>query len=188
VSANTTARTVARADTRDTILEAANRIVVRDGASKLTLDAVAREAGISKGGLLYHFGSRNALILGMIEADVARVQARLDHLTDGSPGSWTRAYIQDTINVAMPTDLELNTSFIAALAENPELIEPFRTASHEWQQRTENDGIDPVTATIIRLAVDGMYFSELFDLAPPDSDLRERILNRLIEMTQPTKP
>ena len=178
-------RSAPTTDTREAILEAANRIVVRDGASKLTLDAVAKEAGISKGGLLYHFGSRNALIMGMIEADVARVQARLDHLTDGTPGSWTRAYVEDTINVVMPADLELNTSFIAALAENPELIEPFRTASHQWQHRAENDGIDPVTATIIRLAVDGLYFAEMFDLGAPNTELRERMLQRLLEMTQP---
>ena len=45
---------------RDAILDAAGRILVRDGGDALTIASVAREAGISKGGLFYHFavGSR----------------------------------------------------------------------------------------------------------------------------------
>ena len=44
--------------TRDTILSAAANLVLRKGASRMTLEAVAREAGVSKGGLLYHFPSK----------------------------------------------------------------------------------------------------------------------------------
>ena len=44
-----------RGDTRKRLLDAAAAVVRRDGAGALTLDAVAAEAGVSKGGLLYHF-------------------------------------------------------------------------------------------------------------------------------------
>lgn len=47
---------------RDAILKVACRLVRTMGASHLTLDAVAREAGISKGGLLYHYPTKDALI------------------------------------------------------------------------------------------------------------------------------
>jgi hypothetical protein len=43
---------------KDRILDAAERVVLRDGVTHLTLDAVAAETGISKGGLLYHFPSK----------------------------------------------------------------------------------------------------------------------------------
>ncbi len=52
--------------TREAILRAADRVVVDWGVSGMTLEAVAREAGVSKGGLLYHFRSKEALIGGMI--------------------------------------------------------------------------------------------------------------------------
>ncbi|MCR2379329.1 TetR/AcrR family transcriptional regulator, partial [Salmonella enterica] len=52
--------------TRQKILEAASQIVQCKGVAKLTLEAVAKEAGISKGGLLYHFANKEALIEGMI--------------------------------------------------------------------------------------------------------------------------
>ena len=47
----------------------------RDGAAALTLDAVAAEAGVSKGGVLYHFGSKRALIDGLLDA-LARRRSR----------------------------------------------------------------------------------------------------------------
>ena len=43
----------------------------RDGPQALTLDAVAAEAGVSKGGLLYHFASKrellDAMLMGFLE-------------------------------------------------------------------------------------------------------------------------
>jgi AcrR family transcriptional regulator len=52
--------------TSELILDAAERVVARDGAS-LTIDAVVKESGFSKGGVLYNFPSKKALIEGMIQ-------------------------------------------------------------------------------------------------------------------------
>jgi AcrR family transcriptional regulator len=54
-----------RASTRDLILDAAERVVARDGARRLTIDAVVKESGYSKGGVLYNFPSKLDLIKGM---------------------------------------------------------------------------------------------------------------------------
>ena len=53
--------------TRDRILDAAQRILVRDGGDRLTIASVAEEARISKGGLFYHFASKQDLVEGLIE-------------------------------------------------------------------------------------------------------------------------
>jgi len=55
------------ARTRERLLDAAAKVVHRDGAQALTLDAVAQEAEVSKGGLLYHFKSKNDLVNAMVE-------------------------------------------------------------------------------------------------------------------------
>ena len=52
--------------TQISILNAACQIILERGAEALTIEAVAQKAGISKGGLLYHFPSKNKLIEGMI--------------------------------------------------------------------------------------------------------------------------
>jgi len=54
--------------TRRGVLDAAERLVDRHGAARLTLAGVAWEAGVSKGGLLYHFGTRDELIAAMLAA------------------------------------------------------------------------------------------------------------------------
>ena len=56
-----------RRDTKQRLLDAAAAVVRRDGATALTLDAVAAEAGVSKGGLLYHFASKRELLDAMLD-------------------------------------------------------------------------------------------------------------------------
>ena len=70
---------------REAVLDAFERIIITDGERTATLDATARAAGVSKGGLLYHFGSRHALIAGLIERlhrlvddDVERIHSAPD--------------------------------------------------------------------------------------------------------------
>lgn len=54
------------ASTHDRICEAAIRIAGREGIMSMTLDNVAKEAGVSKGGLMYHFRSKDELVKAML--------------------------------------------------------------------------------------------------------------------------
>jgi AcrR family transcriptional regulator len=79
---------------RERLLDAAEKVVARDGVANLTLDAVAREGGVSKGGLLYHFPSKSALITSVVER--LAVQCDADHANaiaaaGEGPGAVTRA-------------------------------------------------------------------------------------------------
>ena len=55
---------------RDGMLNAAEEVVLRDGIGRLTLDAVAKEADLSKGGLMHHFPTKDALIDAMVRRKV----------------------------------------------------------------------------------------------------------------------
>ncbi|MFC7648177.1 TetR/AcrR family transcriptional regulator [Streptosporangium lutulentum] len=48
-------------------MDAAEDLLCDQGSQSLTLAAVAERAGCSKGGLLYHFSTKEALIKGMVE-------------------------------------------------------------------------------------------------------------------------
>jgi AcrR family transcriptional regulator len=48
--------------TKERIVSAAEEVVLRHGVSRLTLEAAALEAGLSKGGVLSHFPTRDALV------------------------------------------------------------------------------------------------------------------------------
>jgi len=57
------------------LLAAANKVVVDRGVDALTLDAVACQAGVSKGGLLHHFPSKEALITAMVQQVYGSIRA-----------------------------------------------------------------------------------------------------------------
>ena len=51
---------------RDNLLDAAETVVMRQGIANLALDAVAAEAGVSKGGLLHHFPTKDRLVEALV--------------------------------------------------------------------------------------------------------------------------
>lgn len=66
------------------ILDAAERVVIRNGAAQLTLDAVALQAGISKASVIYDYKTKQQLIKAIIsrrlEQEKIRIQAHIDAL------------------------------------------------------------------------------------------------------------
>ena len=56
-----------RENTKDAILDAAEAIVREQGAAHLTLDAAAERAGMSKGGVLYHFQTKDSLLVALVQ-------------------------------------------------------------------------------------------------------------------------
>lgn len=180
------AGTKARA-TKERIISAAEEVVLRSGVSHLTLDAAAAEAGLSKGGVLYHFPTRDALVAGMVDKIIHEFDLDIDRrlVDERGPGSFTRAYIRATLTPSGATaDREdrLGAALIAAAAAQPSLLLPLQEAADRWQARLEDDGIDPVVATLVRLACDGLWMSDLFGLAVPDARLRTGLAERLLAL------
>lgn len=173
-------------NTRETILKAASQIVQSDGILELTIDATAKRAGLSKGGVFYHFPSKEDLIKGMVNH---LVEDYVDKIKNGAEqdqldkGKWTRSFIKETFHQGSITQ-DLNSGLLAAIAYNPKLLKPIQEAYSEWKEKIEDDGLDPTDATILRLAVDGLWFSELFGVAPLSKDLRESVFNKLIQLTK----
>lgn len=69
---------------------------------------------------------------------------------------------------------------LAAIANDPSLLATVRQQYQQWQHQAETDGGDPVLATIIRLAADGLYLADLFAFSPPTGELRKHVLDRLL--------
>jgi AcrR family transcriptional regulator len=171
---------------RDRILDACESIVIRDGVSRLTLDAAAAEATLSKGGVLYHFRTRDALVSAMVERMVERFDDDLaeecaaDGATDAEAnGRYLRAYVRATLRAPRtPEDLRrerAGAAVLAAMASEPALLEPLRRSFERWQERLVTDGVDPVRASVARLAVDGIWLIELFGFAPLPEPLRSQV-------------
>lgn len=178
--------------TRENILHAAAQIVTAQGVATLTLEAVAHTAGVSKGGLLYHFPSKDALIGGMIEALLDEFEQELAlHLQSepdlAAPGAWLRAYTA-TWFATDSADVTASAGLLAAVATNPQLLAPARARFAQWQERATHDGVDPALATLIRLALDGLLLADMLQLAPPEAGLRQQLGQLLHDLATPVTP
>ena len=180
-------------DTRTLLMDAAERIVVLQGVAKMTLEEVAREAKVSKGGLLYHFPSKEALIEGMIEYFVRRFDTAMAFARDGDDevrGRSTRAYVRASTGQTpvISPDLDLaNGALTAALATFPERLEAVREQGRRHQAEFVADSIDPVLATIIRFATDGIWMGENFQLTRINPELKAQVIERLIQWSLPRR-
>ncbi|WP_270180767.1 TetR/AcrR family transcriptional regulator [Alkalihalobacillus sp. CinArs1] len=178
-----------RESKRHKILEAAALIVHKRGIDALTLDAVAEEAKVSKGGLLYHFRSKEALVEGLVLHMNNLYRSNVENAVQediNQNGKWTRAFVKATYDQSLK-NTETSAGMLAAQGINPDLLKPLQQTYANWQENIEADGLDPVKATILRLAVDGLWFSEIFSLAPLDEKLRKQVVDALLEQTYPKK-
>jgi AcrR family transcriptional regulator len=164
---------VPRGDTRAKLLDAASAVIRRDGPQALTLEAVAAQAGVSKGGLLYHFKSKRELLDALVSRWLDDFQADID----AAPGNFAARYVRGSDNAKAE-----EAGMLAALVADPQVLAAVRERHIAWQDRVTTDGGDPVDATVARLAADGLWLADLLGMAPPQGQLREQVLARLLEL------
>jgi AcrR family transcriptional regulator len=178
--------------TRRGVLVVAAELVAREGVAKLTLDAVAERAGLSKGGILHHFSTKDSLIAAMIEDLVSQFEDDLArHVQrESGPGSFARAFLRACLDSegTLTRTLRLSAGIIAAVAFNMRLLAPLRRRYEEWRHRLEDDGIDPAVAELVGSAADGLWFAGVLDLSPPSAALRKRVFSKLMELTRVEAP
>jgi AcrR family transcriptional regulator len=85
-------RSARRERTRAALLEAAARVYARNGFAGATLDEVAAEAGYTKGAVYAHFGSKENLLIALLEEHFARDVAEQLALFDRERATWERPF------------------------------------------------------------------------------------------------
>ena len=165
--------------TKSRLLDAAAEVVRSDGVSNLTLDRVADTAGVSKGGLLYHYGTKQELVAAMLSRTLSRADARLNELADLSDhetGTFARAYL-DYVRTGQPEELDSATGIFASAALDDGDLSPAQQQFATWQQRlVEADGLEPAVALLARVVGDGLWLIDLFGLAPPTASQRDALI------------
>ncbi|MCG6122840.1 MAG: TetR/AcrR family transcriptional regulator [Microvirga sp.] len=168
-----------KTDTRGRILAAAQDLAREVGPGNLSLDAVAARAGVSKGGLLYHFPSKSSLMTGLVEDFVARFDAAVRQgESEGRANSVIGAYLdefrRDRCRGAPPP-----SGLLAALAENPSLLDPVREQERDFLDRIRTNATDPDLATAAFLVVHGIRSMELLNVKVAAEDEVDGVLKRL---------
>jgi AcrR family transcriptional regulator len=90
-----------RERSREEIVDAARRVLLRDGLAATTLDAVAKEVGLTKAALYYYYPSKDALLFEVVFATL-EAQSRAIHeaVTDAKGGGDAlRAIVRETVHL-----------------------------------------------------------------------------------------
>ena len=162
------------------ILQAAASVVDESGAAHLTLEAVAEAAGLSKGGLLYHFPNKRALLSGMLEYLLDRVQERAEQFTGGVeiPGIVALIEAQQARD---NVERVMSRAILAAAAEDPSLLDPARDALGQWFAAADKES---PYGLILLLAVEGLRFVEMLNLFELSSKAQSRIYKQMVDMAE----
>lgn len=174
-------------DRRNVLLDAAEQVLAQGGPQALTLAAVAARAGVSKGGLLYHFAHKDELIEALVARLITDEEAALERLDDGEPGSFTRAYIASATRGITSADGEAmlrRWSVILAACTESGMQGPISIAFEKWiSEKPDLDRL-PLNAQIARLAADGLWLNAQFVRGFRDPELVRRIERALLDYAE----
>ncbi|HEY1066222.1 MAG TPA: TetR/AcrR family transcriptional regulator [Pirellulales bacterium] len=172
--------------TRQQLLDRAAELMLTSGIAGVTLDAVAHAAGVSKGGLLHHFSSKQQLIDAVITAQYEFFKSVIaDEIArDPNPvGRRTRAYIRAAASLRNHISSKL-CAIISVEARDSEVVR------RQWQEcramlfnPEHPQGEDAVLLAVVQLAADGLWLADLdgaFDAAPENYF---RVIERLERLT-----
>jgi AcrR family transcriptional regulator len=187
------------ADARTRILDAAETLVRARGVAGLTLEAAAKLAGISKGGLLYHFASKEALLTGLLARMAEFIAADFDAGVAAQPPgpgrvaramlTWGFGLTPDAMNERCDRAAAV---FLAAFHHDPALLDPVRAVVARMRAAVLADGLPPGHGGAIMAAGDGLFMARIFGMyAPAPEELRQMhaALSRLLpEAAQPLLP
>jgi AcrR family transcriptional regulator len=169
---------------RERLLDAAERVVVESGATHLTLDAVAKSAGVSKGGLLYHFPSKEALLEGMLARHFEDVDAEVAKRLASRAGKSSRAdMFRERIRVLLelhPERPAVGAAMVAACADNPEHMAPCRAQYRKLLDEFAKLPGGFEGSALVLLGVQGLLLAELLHLSPYTPGERARLAKALL--------
>lgn len=169
---------------RTPLLLAACRVLAKRGTSALTLDAVAAEAGASKGGVLYHFPSKNALIEAMLTEVITDFEQTLErhlrHLPEG-PGRYLRAYVLASTEELPDEEAEIGSAILALVTSDPSWARVYWPAVERWRARATDDGIDPAFALVVMAAADGLGIWDAMGVGVAGKETRRDVVLRLLD-------
>ena len=144
--------------TRDRLLDAFETLLVSAGSRSATLDAVASHAQVSKGGLLYHFHSKDELVEGMLTR--LREQGRADV-------ELMRTAKKGPVDFYLTTSINSGRDFDRALIAAARIAQTDTRASQAlgdlregWFEVLLQHLDDEALARTIQLIGDGLYFDD----------------------------
>lgn len=173
-----------RPNSRDSILDAALRVTAQAGAGNLTLDKVAIECGLSKGGLLYNYPSKEALLQAMLERLLnshRQLMAQEYETLKGQPEATLRAFLRAWKHDEQ-ISIDASLAIIAAAAQNPGLLRPLKEHFRDIYSRICQESGNREQALMIWAAADGLLLHRIMDVAPYSHEDKAAMFDAMLRL------
>jgi AcrR family transcriptional regulator len=174
-------------DSRESILQAAEEIVARHGPAHLTLETAANEAKVSKGGLFYHFRSKEALLEAMIRRSMHLLETEHTKVAESLTGERNgklKANIIGTLR-HLEGQRPVLTAVVAAIANDPKLVEPMRESfRNDFQALCKELNLRMEDLAILFLASQGLLLMELLGLSFLTPSQIRKVTQRMLELVE----
>lgn len=149
-------------DVRQHVLDAAAAVLAADGHGALTIEQVATAAGMSVGGVTYHFPTKAALLDDLVDAFLDQFEH--DWSAERTRGrSNADAYI--AVSLAGPRHRRTRAILLAAL-EHPPIVRRIDRRVRTWYRRIEADSSTPDADVQRCLAADAVWLFGLLGVRP----------------------
>lgn len=79
---------------------------------------------------------------------------------------------------------QLYTSMLATMSFDDELLQPWRDFYAEFKEKSAEEINDQALSQLIRLACDGIWFSEMFQLEPLKKEEKTLLLHRILHLLE----
>jgi AcrR family transcriptional regulator len=168
---------------REKVLDAFEAILVGDGERAATMDATARGAGVSKGGLLYHFSSKESLENALIERLHLLVDADVEATAAAPDGP-----ISYFLRTSVMNDDELDRALLAvarlAQGGNTAAGEALRDVRRKWAEVLRPHTRDAAALDLVMLVSDGLYFNNVLGGNVPGPTPRGTAMDALVDLVE----
>lgn len=166
--------TTSNRPSRERLLDAFEVILIDEGERAATLEAVAARAGISKGGLLYHFASKDAMVSGLLDRLATLVADDVARIREAAEGS-IEYLLRTSVATQSPLERTIMASMSLAQGSNERVRSGLRDMQEAWLGVVRENVGDPVLARVISLVSDGLYFNSMLrpetdQLSPSELD------------------
>jgi AcrR family transcriptional regulator len=162
--------------TRDRILDAALAVIADSGACRMTLDAVAAQAEVSKGGLLYHFPDKAALLQGLLDRHLDQRQAWVEQRCGSAQPAAVELLHARVDATCMPETAHAALPLLGILALEPKLLARPQRENAQYLALLRADPARLVRALVVTLATTGLIVSEALGTLPLSVDEREALI------------
>jgi AcrR family transcriptional regulator len=146
-----------RPNKKQQLFSTAAKLVAEQGFEALTIDALARAANLTKGGVQYHFASKDQLIAELLEYLLKTFDEALDQIE----GSWLSAYVELMLGEEMEGDGAV-AAILASLPPGDPRGAAFEHYASKWRIQASSSGLDPALGQVIRLAADAQWLERAF--------------------------